>query len=598
MKNKKKNISKSRRNFLKSTALASAASVTGFSSSGGKKLTTKNPKLLKNQNSSNGETLYNGIRLTHPWPPRNMSPNSYDPMPLNYLSSPPDIIPIDIGRQLFVDDFIIEKTNLKRVFHQPKKHEANPLLSPETKVELNSGYCPVAAPFSDGCFFDPKDQLFKMWYMAGWFDGTALATSKDGIHWDRPNLDVVPGTNLVLPPGESRDGVSVWIDHEASDPSERYKMYRFERIGTLGEKLVKGAGYILTSEDGIHWNWRGKIGKTGDNSTFFYNPFRKKWVFTVRAFGRQVPPWDPNTWNGSSRGRARSYWENSDFLGPIDGWKQFEPVFWLGMDRNDMKRANYDIGREPQLYKLDAVGYESIMIGLIQTHYGPPNTECAKEGFPKLTELQLAYSRDGFHWDRTNRDTFIGGTLNKDSWERAYIHSIGGVCNIVDDKLYFYYSAFKGDDRNRHDLQHWSGMYANGSTGLAILRRDGFASMDANDDQGTLLTRKISSNGKFLFVNVEGSKGELSAEICDEFGHAIKGYEKEKSLPLNINSTKKMMTWKGKKNLGQISGKTIRIKFFAKNLRLYSFWISKNKNGVSGGSNAAGGPGLSGNWDI
>ena len=122
--------------------------------------------------------------------------------------------------------------------------------------------------------------------------------------------------------------------------------------------------------------------------------------------------------------------------------------------------------------------------------------------------------------------------------------------------------------------------------------------MDANDDQGTLLTRKISSNGKFLFVNVEGSKGELSAEICDEFGHAIKGYEKEKSLPLNINSTKKMMTWKGKKNLGQISGKTIRIKFFAKNLRLYSFWISKNKNGVSGGSNAAGGPGLSGNWDI
>ena len=52
MKNKKKNISKSRRNFLKSTALASAASVTGFSYSEGKKLTTKNPKLLKNQNPS------------------------------------------------------------------------------------------------------------------------------------------------------------------------------------------------------------------------------------------------------------------------------------------------------------------------------------------------------------------------------------------------------------------------------------------------------------------------------------------------------------------------------------------------------------------
>ena len=51
MKNKKKNISKSRRNFLKSTALASAASVTGFSSSRGKKLPSNSPKLLKNQNS-------------------------------------------------------------------------------------------------------------------------------------------------------------------------------------------------------------------------------------------------------------------------------------------------------------------------------------------------------------------------------------------------------------------------------------------------------------------------------------------------------------------------------------------------------------------
>ena len=46
---------------------------------------------------------------------------------------------------------------------------------------------------------------------------------------------------------------------------------------------------ILTSPDGIHWTWRGEIGKTGDNSTLFYNPFRDVWAYTVRQFGRSLP---------------------------------------------------------------------------------------------------------------------------------------------------------------------------------------------------------------------------------------------------------------------------------------------------------------------
>ena len=29
--------------------------------------------------------------------------------------------------------------------------------------------------------YDPADGLFKLWYHAGWFDGTALATSRDGV---------------------------------------------------------------------------------------------------------------------------------------------------------------------------------------------------------------------------------------------------------------------------------------------------------------------------------------------------------------------------------------------------------------------------------
>ena len=543
-------------------------------------------------------TLYNGITLPLEWPPRTQNPDSYDPMDLPYLRSPPQIIPIDVGRQLFVDDFLIEKTNLSRTFHQPEKHVDNPLLVPSTEVEMNQGYCPMAAPFSDGCFYDPKDQLFKMWYMAGWFDGTALAVSEDGIQWKREKYDVVPGTNLVLPPGESRDGVSVWLDHETKNPAERFKMYRFEREGKLGEKLKGGAAYIMTSPDGIHWKWRGLVGKTGDNSTFFYNPFRKKWVFTIRAFGRAAPPWNPTTWNNSPRGRARSYWENSDFKAAIGSWKDYDPVFWLGADRLDERRENYAIGREPQLYKVDAAGYESLMIGFMQLHYGPPNTDCSKEGFPKLTELQLAFSRDGFHWDRSHRGTFIGGTLSEDSWERAYVHSIGGVCNIVNDKLFFYYTAFQGDPKKRHELQYWSGMYANAATGLAILRRDGFASMDANQQSGFLLTKKIRFSGEYLFLNIDAGEGEVLVEICDEQGYAIEGFERENCDPLNEDNTKILCSWQGKEKLENLRDRSIRLKFFLQNARLFAFWVSQNREGRSGGATAGGGPGINGTWDI
>ncbi len=56
------------------------------------------------------QILRNGIRLPSPWPPRRAY--SLDPMPVPYLGRPPAVIPIDVGRQLFVDDFLIARTNL------------------------------------------------------------------------------------------------------------------------------------------------------------------------------------------------------------------------------------------------------------------------------------------------------------------------------------------------------------------------------------------------------------------------------------------------------------------------------------------------------
>src|SRR5262249_56809227 len=74
------------------------------------------------------EVLYNGIRLPSPWPPV-LKDVPKDPVEPPYLKSPPAVIPIGVGRQLFVDDFLIEKTTLSRTHHRPTYHAKNPVLN-------------------------------------------------------------------------------------------------------------------------------------------------------------------------------------------------------------------------------------------------------------------------------------------------------------------------------------------------------------------------------------------------------------------------------------------------------------------------------------
>ena len=44
----------------------------------------------------------------------------------------------------------------------------------------------------------------------------------------------------------------------------------------------KFGGQIFTSPDGVHWSDRRPDATVGDNTTIFYNPFRKKWIYSVR----------------------------------------------------------------------------------------------------------------------------------------------------------------------------------------------------------------------------------------------------------------------------------------------------------------------------
>ena len=53
------------------------------------------------------------------------------------------------------------------------------------------------------------------------------------------------------------------------------------------------------------------------------------------------------------------------------------------------------IGYRQELYNLDAVPYESILLGCFEIFHGPANDVNAAKGLPKNTGLNFAYSRDG-----------------------------------------------------------------------------------------------------------------------------------------------------------------------------------------------------------
>src|SRR5690348_6433891 len=91
-----------------------------------------------------------GIHLPEAWPPRDVKLTN-EPIPEPpYLVDPPSVIPVDVGRQLFVDDFLIEQTDLKRTFHRPQIYPEAPVLKGDRPWENGN-----AMPYSGGVFYDP-----------------------------------------------------------------------------------------------------------------------------------------------------------------------------------------------------------------------------------------------------------------------------------------------------------------------------------------------------------------------------------------------------------------------------------------------------------
>ena len=264
---------------------------------------------------------------------------------------------------------------------------------------------------------------------------------------------------------------------------------------------------------------------------------------------------------------------------------------WVAGDTLDVKRV--DLQTPPQIYNVDAVAYESVMLGLFAMYRGERGDR------EKPNDLCVAFSRDGFHWSRESRDPFIPVSERTGDWNWSNVQSAGGCCLIVGDQLYFYVSGRQG-----HPGTDLPGIC---STGLATLRRDGFASVTdrwpasaprvASLHPGSLTTRPVTFSGQHLFVNAD-IEGELRIEVLDAGGRVLDGYSLDQAVPVTGSGTKLPVRWKSRASLKELAGEVVRFRFTLSRARLYAFWVSPTASGHSRGYVAAGGPGFSRRDDV
>ena len=452
-------------------------------------------------------------------------------------AEPTEFVVPESQRQLLLTDHgIAKRENLQRILHQPVKRGAV-IRSPDPKKTVQTRTAPV---------WDPEAKLYKLWVLG--IDQN-LWQSPDGLHW-------IPGpkTNMHI-------GMVVY-DARDPDPARRFK----------APLLNQG---FAVSPDGVHWK-RVEVGRiqSFDEGNFSLDTENGLFVHTVKR--------------GSRFGRALAIATSRDF----SNWDDLGVVF--GSDERDQELAKTNIlarfedktlqhppYNDPAVYRVDVYNmgvfrYEGLYIGMPAMYHatGPvpnyPNTV----GFHLV---QLACSRDLQHWDRLgDRQPFIGPSkLESGAYDLTQILPASTPI-LRDDELWFYYTGLKWRGSFTYVGTFPNGEYVpipgkdrdGGAICLAVLRRDGFVSLDAGNKQGILQTQPFQLPAENLRVNANLRGGELQVEVLGEAGTLLA--TSDTTTGDQLDGT---VSWQGE-GLAGLAGKTVSLRFRLRVGSLYSYWLT------------------------
>jgi hypothetical protein len=497
-------------------------------------------------------------------------------------------------RMLFVDDHHLSQiTGLKRTMNPVQKHQANPVLRPDRPWEGSVIYA------IDSTMWDEKDKLFKIWYRSNGTDQTYLATSKDGLHWDKPNLGLV--------------------DYKGSTANNILKtkvmtfVYGGDDFGPAPEgQLFRGVAWnqergqhMITSADGLHWQDGPSIHIEGVGDTFVEVkstapltgegdlpawPARHAGLERYLGVARWIMP--VGKFNGSSdlhpSRRVQAFVSSNDFVNWHNAARILTPDGLDDQMAQDRIKAAVADGALPydepedrrcEFYTMWIVPYEDLYMGMLlvldasyEFHRVGKNNQAG------VGHMQLVASRDLLTWQRLGeRKPFIPrGRAGQFDQQLAWYPSMPIV---KDGKLWFFYTGSSMTHAGTRDEALWKRREAEAaqgkwppleSIGLGTLRRDGWVSLDAGSTPGTAVTKTIFwPNGGKLYLNADARGGEVRISVCQPDLTPYGGYER--SEPISGDNLEAPVVFAANKPMA--AGTPVRLKITAQNARLYSVWF-------------------------
>jgi hypothetical protein len=451
-------------------------------------------------------------------------------------------------QRLFVDmGDIALRDNIVQTFHQATKMGRQPVLKQDAPWEHNGG-------MTASVVYDSDEQMFKAWYMAGMYAPTVghvqcLATSLDGVHWERPSLRrhaaLGSTANNIVIPADYHDGQDHWEsmlkDTMDPDVDRRYKALGWSSFDWDGPLC---GIYSATSPDGISWrhspepvfrhhprSGTSDYGPVGDAQSLMIDTLRKRYVAFLRD------------------GICRSLSISDDFV----HWSTPKPFLQI-------------LHEQEGLYNNTGFPYGAQYLGFL-THFdrGP------------LTQTQsvaLLTSRDGETWMRIPGEPIVP-VADVDGWDRFQILLTGAPPIRMGDKMYIYYRGTSR--RHNKDPKEFDPRIAvdqdqaTMSIGLATLRLDGFASLSASFDGGCATTNPFILGGGQIAVNVTADHGQACVELLDEAFAPIEGYTQEDAVPVTVDDTDVRIAWRDRRSVAELGERPVRLRFRINNARIYSY---------------------------
>lgn len=485
---------------------------------------------------------------------------------------------LDIGsrKQLLVDDCVVEEmSGLSRVMHQPEKYAGNPIFRAEKPWERPSVY------LYGTVLRGPSTGQFRMWYQTGGTGPEAVAfscyaVSSDGLNWERPELGVFEyqggrRNNILL----DHNLPSVIHRPDEPDPGRRYRLF------VDGEGIRHGGYCTATSSDGVHWSAPRPIYASGDVANFCYDP--TSGLYTTFAKLRAS--------NAGFLRRSVCTAQTQD----ADRWGYFNVTLIPDAEDDRISRERL-AARRPQLslwqpesihcdfYGLSGFTYEGLFLGMLWVFHISSTEIPPDDG---LIDVALVSSRHpsrhsdhpsdhSHHWERLgSREPFIP-LGDHGEWDDAMLFTARAPVR-VGDELWIYYGGSNlshGDDAYALPPEEVEAQGKGSAIGLAKLRLDGFVSLDAGPDGGTLLTKPLTFEGDRLRINANAKGGEMRIELVDaETRKPLSGFVMEEFEPFEGDAVEAEVQgrWRCASSLRSVAGRPVCLKFGMRNASLYAF---------------------------